>query len=50
MTSPILGRRAVLGAASVLAAPLLTRRAHAADAASLISHRYPALEYITRTS
>lgn len=45
MTSPKIGRRAALGAATILATPYLARRARAADAASLISHRYPGLEY-----
>ena len=45
MTQTRIGRRAVLAGAAVLTTPYLTRRAHAADPAQLISHRYPALEY-----
>ena len=43
MNDHTIGRRAVVGAA--LATPFLGRGTRAAEAASLISHRYPALEY-----
>lgn len=43
MKNHTIGRRAVVAAA--LATPFLGRGARAAEAASLISHRYPALEY-----
>ena len=43
MKNIAIGRRAVIGAA--LATPFLGRGTRAAEPASLISHRYPALEY-----
>ena len=43
MTKTNMGRRAIVGAA--LATPFLGRGTKAAETASLISHRYPALEY-----
>ncbi len=43
MKNSVIGRRAVIGAA--LATPFLGCGTRAAETASLISHRYPALEY-----
>ena len=44
MSSQRITRRSALGAATVLALPSI-RRAYADSPVSLISHRYPGLEY-----